>query len=152
MKKLNKKGFTLIELLAVIVVLAIIMVIATQQVNKTIKKSRRNAFISSYKMILKDVKFKIASEELGEESVKTCDDSSETATQCYTIYDYSKEDYEMKLSESGKRYQLQLTGKGKFQNMDLKSNCPTDVSCGEYTNGQEYISVYIDDEGKVTAN
>lgn len=33
MKK-NNKGFTLIELLAVIVVLAIIMVIATQQINK----------------------------------------------------------------------------------------------------------------------
>ena len=31
----NKKGFTLVELLAVIVVLAIIMVIATQQVNNT---------------------------------------------------------------------------------------------------------------------
>ena len=40
MKKIlkNNKGFTLIELLAVIVVLAIIMVIATQQVNKTISK------------------------------------------------------------------------------------------------------------------
>lgn len=33
MKK-NNKGFTLIELLAVIVELAIIMVIATQQINK----------------------------------------------------------------------------------------------------------------------
>ena len=32
--KNNNKGFTLIELLAVIVVLAIIMVIATQQINK----------------------------------------------------------------------------------------------------------------------
>jgi prepilin-type N-terminal cleavage/methylation domain-containing protein len=32
--KNNNKGFTLIELLAVIVELAIIMVIATQQINK----------------------------------------------------------------------------------------------------------------------
>ena len=40
----NKKGFTLIELLAVIVILAIIMVIATMQVNKTIKKSRQDAY------------------------------------------------------------------------------------------------------------
>ena len=40
MKKIlkNKKGFTLIELLAVIVVLAIIMVIATQQIGNVIKK------------------------------------------------------------------------------------------------------------------
>ena len=46
MKKIltNKKGFTLIELLSVIVVLAIIMVIATQQVNSTIKKSRANTY------------------------------------------------------------------------------------------------------------
>ena len=40
----NKKGFTLIELLAVIVILAIIMVIATMQVNKTIKKARKDSF------------------------------------------------------------------------------------------------------------
>ena len=44
MKNKNIYGFTLIELLAVIVVLAIIMVIATQQVNKAIKKSEKSAF------------------------------------------------------------------------------------------------------------
>lgn len=52
MKK-NNKGFTLIELLAVIVVLAIIMVIATQQVNGTIKKSRGNSFLESAQSIKK---------------------------------------------------------------------------------------------------
>lgn len=41
--KNKNKGFTLIELLAVIVILAIIMVIATMQVNKQIKKSKKNA-------------------------------------------------------------------------------------------------------------
>ena len=50
----NKKGFTLIELLAVIVILAIIMVIATQQVNKTIKKARTNAFIESMQVVMKN--------------------------------------------------------------------------------------------------
>ena len=49
----DKKGFTLIELLAVIVVLAIIMVIATMQVNKTIKKSRQDAFNLSYESLKK---------------------------------------------------------------------------------------------------
>lgn len=55
MKKMlkNKKGFTLIELLAVIVVLAIIMVIATQQVNGTIKKSRGNSFYETAQSIRK---------------------------------------------------------------------------------------------------
>jgi len=52
MKK-NNKGFTLIELLAVIVVLAIIMVIATQQVNGTVKKSRGNSFLESAQSIKK---------------------------------------------------------------------------------------------------
>lgn len=52
MKK-NNKGFTLIELLAVIVVLAIIMVIATQQVNKTIRKSRGDSFFESVQSIKK---------------------------------------------------------------------------------------------------
>ena len=40
----DKKGFTLIELLAVIVILAIIMVIARMQVNKTIKKVRQDSY------------------------------------------------------------------------------------------------------------
>ena len=55
MKK-NNKGFTLIELLAVIVVLAIIMVIATTQINRTIKKSRADAFVSSYQMLYNSLK------------------------------------------------------------------------------------------------
>lgn len=54
MKK-NNKGFTLIELLAVIVVLAIIMVIATQQVNGTIKKSRGNSFYETAQSIRKSM-------------------------------------------------------------------------------------------------
>lgn len=54
MKK-NNKGFTLIELLAVIVVLAIIMVIATQQVNGTIKKSRGNSFYDTVQSIRKSM-------------------------------------------------------------------------------------------------
>lgn len=49
----NKKGFTLIELLAVIVVLAIIIIIATMNVNKQIKKSRKNANEINKKMIIK---------------------------------------------------------------------------------------------------
>ena len=55
MKKIltNKKGFTLIELLAVIVVLAIIRVIATQQVNGTIKKSRANTYADTVMSIKK---------------------------------------------------------------------------------------------------
>lgn len=64
MKKIlkNKKGFTLIELLAVIVVLAIIMVIATQQVNGTIKKSRGNSFYETAQFIRKGMQTVCASD------------------------------------------------------------------------------------------
>ena len=60
----SKRGFTLIELLAVIVILAIIVVIATMQVNKTIKKSRQDAYELTAKELIKQIKSKIA---LGEE-------------------------------------------------------------------------------------
>lgn len=54
----NKNGFTLIELLAVIVVLAIIMVIATTQINNIIKKSRGEAFYESVQSIRKSLQTK----------------------------------------------------------------------------------------------
>lgn len=44
---LNKNGFTLIELLAVIVVLAILMLIATNNVLPMIEKSRKGAFATT---------------------------------------------------------------------------------------------------------
>lgn len=55
MKRLNKKGFTLVELLAVIVVLAIIMVIATQTIGNIMAQSRADSFASAVKMIRKGV-------------------------------------------------------------------------------------------------
>ena len=68
MKKIlkNKKGFTLVELLAVIVVLAIIMVIATQQVNKTIKTSRARSYADSVLSIKKSAKLACAESSLSD--------------------------------------------------------------------------------------
>ena len=117
MKKIltNKKGFTLIELLAVIVVLAIIMVIATQQVNKTISGSRANAFVESYQMLVKQVKTFIASDE-----EPTC--SGTGADACLTKYDLS-DDYTLTVEKatSGSSYTITLTGanSGKFKNLDI---------------------------------
>ena len=116
MKKIltNKKGFTLIELLAVIVVLAIIMVIATQQVNKTISGSRANAFVESYQMLVKQVKTFIASDE-----TPTCGGTGEDV--CLTKYDLSN-DYELTVTKdaSSSSYIITLKGtQGKFQNLDI---------------------------------
>lgn len=51
MKKLNKKGFTLIELLAVIVVLAILMLVAVQNIFPMIANARANSFVSTVENI-----------------------------------------------------------------------------------------------------
>ena len=116
MKKIlkNNKGFTLIELLAVIVVLAIIMVIATQQVNKTISKSRANSFIESYQMIAKQVKTFIASDEDAD-----CADNAA----CLTKYDLA-DDYKLSVTKesTNDKYTIKLeanTTAGKFKNVDL---------------------------------
>ncbi len=76
--KEKTKGFTLIELLAVIVILAIIMVIATMQVNKQIKKAKKNANEINKKQI--------------EKAVKTClvENSEE---ECDTIEELQKNGY-----------------------------------------------------------
>ena len=49
---MNKKGFTLVELLAVMVILAIIVVLVTPNILKTLKNTRKNALVVySRKMI-----------------------------------------------------------------------------------------------------
>ena len=109
MKKLlkNKKGFTLVELLAVIVVLAIIMVIATQQINKTIQKSRADSFVSSYKMVF--------------DAVKKCELQSMTVDDCKSSVDLSANDYNLTITKSDSTYTITLEAKtgGKFVNMNL---------------------------------
>ena len=115
MKKLNKKGFTLIELLAVIVVLAIIMVIATQQVNKTISKARSNSFIESYQMVVKQVKTFIASDE----------DAKCSGAACLTKYELSDDydaDYTYVNTDGEGKYVIKLAAKsddGKFKTLNL---------------------------------
>lgn len=135
MKKMNKKGFTLIELLAVIVVLAIIMVIATQQVNKTISGSRANAFIESYQMLVKQVKTYIASGE-----TPACTGN------CLSYYDLS-DDYYLEITDDPTNSQYQIffgaagiesstttkppTSGKKFANLDLTKygNAQSNSSC-----------------------
>lgn len=122
MKKMNKKGFTLIELLAVIVVLAIVMVIATQKITDVINSSRSNSFISSYKMIVKQINTNM---------VTNTDDIQCGVTgsrDCKEVYDIS-DDYkltveDLELKDNGpKYYRIELTvpatGDSKFKNLDL---------------------------------
>ena len=112
MKK-NNKGFTLIELLAVIVVLAIIMVIATQQINKTLKKSRGDSFYDSVLMIEKNAKMLCAQNN---DSITTNDliEASDIDDKNYTF--------------TGESNKLTIQGKEKFNNMTLPTTLKSTVN------------------------
>lgn len=119
MKK-NNKGFTLIELLAVIVVLAIIMVIATTQINRTIKKSRADAFVSSYQMLYKTLKSGATSGLSREEIIKEMDYSPKEFDVALTVGGSS--DYALTVCTAGIKLESGAetgTGTGKFANMNL---------------------------------
>ena len=116
MKKMNKKGFTLIELLAVIVVLAIVMVIATQKITDVINSSRSNAFISSYKMIVKQINTNMVTNTIDIQCGVT------NSPDCKKVYDIS-DDYDLTVTDdtTNNKYIIKLKGKdtGKFKNLNL---------------------------------
>ena len=115
MKKIlkNKKGFTLVELLAVIVVLAIIMVIATQQVGKSINNARANSFVESYQMIVKQANLFISQDD-----AVTCGGTDETT--CLSYYNLS-DDYDLSVTTGTSGYDIVLkpSSDTKFKNLDL---------------------------------
>lgn len=121
MKKMNKKGFTLIELLAVIVVLAIVMVIATQRITNVVNNSRANSFISSYKAIVKQINTNIVADPDNIACTNDGKDGEKTVKKCSDIYDISS-DYSLDVKESNDKYEIKLsavTG-GKFDSLNLK--------------------------------
>ena len=115
MKKIlkNKKGFTLVELLAVIVVLAIIMVIATQQVGKAINNARANSFVESYQMIVKQANLFMSQDE-----TVTCGGTDEK--ECLSYYNLSN-DYSLSVSTGDNGYNIVLEPSSnlKFKNLNL---------------------------------
>ena len=131
MKKMNKKGFTLIELLAVIVVLAIVMVIATQRITNVVNNSRANSFVSSYKTIVKQINTNIVADP---DSIVCANTAA-----CQKIYDISS-DYELTVSDVGNYYKIELsanTTDGKFKNLDL-------TRYGDASDGTKCITSKVD--------
>lgn len=126
MKRLNKKGFTLVELLAVIVVLAIIMVIATQAIGNVIKKNTASSFKSSLDMVAKQAK-----------QAYVMDSGSAKLQDFRALVDYDNTQYEIHFG-TGANAAVTSTGNttpigtythicivskaaGKFHNMDTAS-------------------------------
>ena len=135
MKKIlkNNKGFTLIELLAVIVVLAIIMVIATQQVNGTIKKSRGNSFYETVQSIRKSMQTVCATDN---------GISSETLAKATSASDISIhiEEYENPIGDYYGRLIVTANTGGKFTNVIYPQISET-----------TYTTVYKDKNGNFLA-
>ena len=84
MKKLNKKGFTLIELLAVIVVLAILMLVAVQNIFPMIANARANSFVSTVENIRDAANNKYVSDLLS---------TTYRTKKCYTVAQLVKQSY-----------------------------------------------------------
>lgn len=61
--KRYKKGFTLVELLAVIVILAIVLAIAVPAIGNLIESTRRGAFESDAKMVIKALEYKLLQDD-----------------------------------------------------------------------------------------
>ena len=134
MKKIlkNKKGFTLVELLAVIVVLAIIMVIATQRIGNVIKQNTADAFKSSLDMVAKSAK---QAEMLAEGTLLISDITK--------LVDYDDGQYKITfgtITNANDSICLTTKSGGKFEKVDLsylpanssnfhKAKCTENAGC-----------------------
>ena len=130
MKKIlkNKKGFTLIELLAVIVVLAIIMVIATQQINGTVKKSRADSLVSSLNIVVKQAK-----------STYIQYGDSMTVGNLEENVDYKNSEYTISLD--GNNVCLTTVSGGKFSSVKTTDISDTSVTASKVGAGETPIKV-----------
>ena len=82
----NKKGFTLIELLAVIVVLAIVTVIATQSVLPFMSSARRDAFAIEATDVVNSAESALSFYNLGKVTIAGDANSCKSGNKvCFTI-------------------------------------------------------------------
>jgi prepilin-type N-terminal cleavage/methylation domain-containing protein len=144
MKGLNKKGFTLVELLAVIVVLAIIMVIATQAIGNVIKKNTVSSFKSSIDMVAKQAK-----------QADTLASGNPTIDEIKQLVDYDDTQFGIGFKDANPNSDyicISTVSSGKFHNMDRTIFQTYDSILNKWNNKPGYANWYYDTGiGRTTA-
>ena len=158
MKRLNKKGFTLIELLAVIVVLAILMLVAVQNIFPMIANARANSFISTVENIRDSANNKYMSDMLTTIS---------RGEKCYTVAQLVKQSYVsvdqnniigavcvQEGTSGNSQYKLLIYDKanGYLYSTGLNGNATTDASPNYITGSASIDSVVAQHFFDVTQN
>ena len=101
-KKKNKTGLIIAMIVIAIILLplgtiALILAITTRNVSLTISTSRLNSIITQYRMIEENVIVSAVRKQ-----PVTCD------SDCYNIYDYNKERYDVKVIDKNTYYQVEF--------------------------------------------
>ena len=157
---MNKKGFTLIELLVVIIILSIILIIAVPKINDAINNSKKNAFLSSIKLLGSNLYEDSTLTNSTEYKLSTLGVLTNTKLSQEIIYKgklYAKEEVTLETGENGK---LELAGgiisdsTQKYciafegENIDIKSLTISDVvKCDVAESTEIFITENITETG-----
>lgn len=107
-------GFIIIGLVA----LAIIMVISAKQVNSTISNSRQDSFISTYKMIQREIEVKIANNENA-----SCDGD------CSLLYNYDDSSFDVEVTDMIDYYKIDFeVDDDKYRNFKFTNDACSNLS------------------------
>jgi len=133
--------------------------ISYTQVSSTVDKAKLGSFISTYKMVRREVETAVKISDVASSTI-TCDNNDvDYSKRCSTIYSVSDEDYYIKITSDGsdgynivfavsgiENYSVSQNGtiieygpgnkknpilSGKFKDIDLTTNCPTN-SCSKH--------------------
>lgn len=138
---MNKKGFTLIELLAVIVILVLVLAIAVPTISSIVDNSKRNAFESNAKLLLKTIQIKL----LENSDFNLADINSSTVESLLGIDGDNYSYINAKYDSNGKVY-LGVKGQGEWSNLTAYGNFETiSLSPDIVLNG---LVLYLDPSNK----
>lgn len=116
-KKKNKTGFIIAIVIIAIILISwgtkiLISAVATKQIGSAVSTAKLNSIIDEYKMIEKNVETFLYTEQ-----TVTCD------SDCYKLYDYDEEKYDVKVTDKNSYYQIELKAIGEiYKGVNLDSD------------------------------